>query len=481
MKERVLPEYLKRRLSEMPERPGVYLFKNREKEAIYIGKALSLKKRIAGHFRFFGSGFSKEALMLSQVVSIDILETSTEAEALLLESSLVKEQLPKYNQMLRDDKSYPFLKLTSEEYPRLLLVRIRKADGGKYFGPYTDVKLLRQAVKWLRREFPMRTCKKLPKKVCLMYHLKQCLGPCEDLQSKEDYSRTVKELEYFLEGRRDALVRSLAKRMKEASQKKEYEKAQAHFELMKALSSVPSRSKHKPEVSSVLEDFQKIFSLPALPHRIECYDISNIQGREPVGSMVVFQDGKPHRSEYRRFRVKTVKGIDDYRMMREVVGRSYRRRLEEKKPLPDLVVIDGGKGHLMAAKAELDEIGLKDLPLLSIAKEHEIIFSPLRERPYVLPAASPVLQRVRHLRDEAHRFAITFHRRLHRKEALVSGLDGIPGLGPKGRQKLLKKFGTMAKMREAGETALAEEAGLSRKAAAAVFQALRSETFKGRA
>ncbi len=464
----------------MPPSPGVYLFKNREGEILYIGKALSLKKRVAGHFRFWEESFSKEGLMLSQISRIDILETTTEAEALLLESSLVKEHLPKYNQMLRDDKSYPFLKITSEEFPRLLLVRNRIADGGKYFGPYTNVRLLRQAIKWLRQEFPMRTCKKLPKKVCLMYHLGQCGGPCEGIQPKEDYLATVKELELFLEGRRDALVRSLAKRMKEYSQKQDYEKAKVHYELMRSLSAVPVSGALKLQPSQVLADFQKAFSLPRLPRRIECYDISNIHGHEPVGSMVVFEDGKPKRSDYRYFRVKTVTGIDDYRMMREVVGRSYRRRLEEKKPLPDLVVIDGGKGHLMAAKTELDSLGLKELPVLSIAKEHEVIFSPERERPYVLPAASPVLQLVRHLRDEAHRFAIGFHRRLHRRAVMVSQLDHIPGLGPKGREKLLKKFGTVGKIKTADPEQLVLKAGLNRKAAQAVFQTFNSSIAEGK-
>ncbi len=467
-----LPKYLKIRLQEMPERPGVYFLKNRDNEIIYIGKALSLKKRIAGHFRFFGQGLSKETLMMSQVARIDILETPTEAEALLLEASLVKEQLPKYNQMLRDDKSYPFLKITAEEYPRLLVVRERKADGGKYFGPYTSASLLRQAVRWLRREFPMRTCKKLPAKICLMYHIGQCAGPCENRQTKNDYLTTVKELQFFLEGRRDAIVRSLAKRMKLFSRQHEYEKAQTHYELMKALSSVPSRLSSKMEPSQVLADFQKVFSLPSLPRRVECYDISNIQGQQPVGSMVVFQDGKPSRADYRRFHVKTVKGIDDYRMMREVVGRSYRRRLEEKKPLPDIVVIDGGKGHLMAAKAELDILGLAQLPIVSIAKEHEIIFSPHRQRPYVLSGSSPVLQLLRHLRDEAHRFAIGFHRRLHRKAALLSQLDCIHGLGAKGREKLLKNFGTVAKIKRIKSEELIQKAGLNRKVADAVVRAL---------
>src|SRR3989338_2925121 len=197
-----IPKFLKERIHSLPLKPGVYLFLNREGAVIYIGKALSIKKRVGGHFRFFGESFSKEGKMLTEVSRINFIETPTEAEALLLEASLVKEKLPKYNQVLKDDKSYPFLKVTGEEYPRLLITRKRKADGSKYFGPYTDARLLREAVKMLRREFPLRTCKKFPKKVCLMYHLGLCGGPCEEKQAKADYLATVKELEAFLEGRR---------------------------------------------------------------------------------------------------------------------------------------------------------------------------------------------------------------------------------------------------------------------------------------
>jgi excinuclease ABC subunit C len=473
----IIPEYLSARLKELPAGPGVYLFRDREGKMLYIGKALSIRKRVAGHFRFYGEGAStKEGLMLSQTVTVDVMETPTEAEALLLESAMVKERMPKYNKMLRDDKSYPFLKITGEEYPRLLVVRGRKSDGGKYFGPYTNVRLLRQAVTWLRREFPLRTCKTIPKKLCLMYHIGQCGGPCEAVQSAESYRATVKELENFLLGKREALVRNLTKRMRAHSENKEYEKAQTLLELVRALSSVPLTGAPQRPSPTVLDDAQKAFSLPTVPRRMECFDISNIHGKEAVGSMVVFIDGKPARSEYRRFRIRTVEGIDDYRMMREVVGRRYRRRLEEKEPMPDLVLIDGGKGHLAAAKKELDEIGLEALPILSIAKQHEIIFAPGREEGYRLSASSPVLQMMRHLRDEAHRFAIRFHRHLHRKEALVSQLDNIPGVGPKSRQKLLKKFGTLDRMRQATEEALVEEAGLTRRAALAVIQTLSEPT-----
>ncbi len=416
---RIIPEYLKQRITELPERPGVYFFKNREREPVYIGKALSIRKRVLGHFRYFGEGFSKEGVMLGQVARIDFIETTSEAEALLLEASLVKEIQPRYNQELKDDKSYPFLKVTAEEYPRLLITRGRKSDGGKYFGPYTDVRLLRQALKMLRRQFPMRTCKKLPKKVCLMYHIGQCKGPCEGYQEKKSYGATAKELEHFLEGRRDAMVRALSRRMKAYSAEKEYEKAKTLYEEIRALSTVPAAPAAKKESSGALEELKETLSLPTLPVRLECFDISNIQGREAVGSMVVFVGGKPSKGDYRRFKIRTVKGIDDYEMMREVIRRRYARALSENQRLPDLAVIDGGKGHLAAAKKELEALGLGALPVISIAKEHEYLFSPGRDRPHILSQSSPALHVIRHLRDEAHRFAITYHRKLHRKKVFL--------------------------------------------------------------
>lgn len=416
-----LPESLARRLTELPTGPGVYLFKNREGDPVYIGKALSIKKRVAGHFRFYGSAASKEAILLGQTSRIDVIETATEADALLLEASLVKELMPRYNSLLRDDKSFPYLKITDEEFPRLLVVRNRKADGGRYFGPYTDAGLLKQAVKKLRREFPMRTCRTLPKRVCLMYHIGQCLGPCAGHQTREDYRKTVEELTRFLEGRHDALVRNLTKRMKEHSAKHEYEEAQALFAQARALSTVPVRSARKRDPLAALEDLKNALGLPRTPRRIECFDISNVQGREAVGSMTVFLDGEPARSEYRRFKVRTVAGIDDYKMMREVVRRRYGGALAAETPAPDLILIDGGKGHLGAARIELLDLGMGAQPVLAIAKQHEHLFAPERERPHILPPYSPGLQVLRHIRDEAHRFAIQYHRKLHRKAVLGKG------------------------------------------------------------
>jgi len=469
--EKLIPEYLKNRIRELPGGPGVYIFRDHNKKPVYIGKALSIRKRVMGHFRFYGEGFGKEGVMLSQVSRVDFIETPTEAEALLLEASLVKEAMPKYNQELKDDKSFPYLKITNEEYPRLLVARGRKADGAKYFGPYTNAKLLRQAVRMLRLQFPLRTCRTLPKRLCLMYHLNQCGGPCEAKQTGDSYNDTVKELEAFLLGRRDALVRNLARRMKEHSKNREYEKAQALFVEIQALSAVPTPSL-RPSGNIVLEELRAAIELKEVPRRIECFDISNIHGKEAVGSMVVFVDGKPARSEYRRFRIKTVTGIDDYKMMREVVGRRYSRVHAEGWPMPDLVVIDGGRGHLAAAKAELDAGGFQDLSVISIAKQHEHLFKPDREGPYVLPPTSQALQVVRHLRDEAHRFAIQYHRRLHKKEAMVSALDEIPGVGPVTKDRLLKRIGSVRKIRSLPASEIAERAGIGEKTAEEILRAL---------
>ena len=410
----LIPEFIKNRILTLPTRAGVYLFLNRESHILYIGKARSIRKRVRGHFRFFGE-MSKAGKMLSEVNRIDFIETPSEAEALLLEASLVKEKMPKYNQELKDDKSYPFLKITAEEYARLLIVRKRKPDGSKYFGPYTSVALLRQAVTMLRREFPLRTCKKLPKKVCLMYHLKLCGGPCEGQQSKADYLATVKELEAFLEGHRSALVTSLSRRMKEHAGKKEYEEAKVFYEQIRALSVIPAGRAEKHDPLDVLALMKEALALPRAPKRIEGFDISNIFGKEAVGSMVVFLDGRPARREYRKFKIKTVRAIDDTRMMKEVITRRYSGSLSQTTPLPDLILIDGGKGHLSAAKEALDAMDLSEPVVMSIAKQHEHLFLPKRGGPVILPQSSPVLHLLRHLRDEAHRFAIQYHRKLHKK------------------------------------------------------------------
>ncbi|MCG3176274.1 MAG: UvrABC system protein C [Candidatus Omnitrophica bacterium] len=476
---RLIPEALKARIAELPETPGVYLFRSREGEVLYVGKAVSIRRRVSGHFRYYGETFSKEGVMLSRTTRIDHLETAGEAEALLLESSLVKQLRPKYNQELKDDKSYPFLKITAEKYPRLLIVRRRKADGATYFGPYTSAFLLRQAVERLRREFPLRTCRTLPKKVCLMYHIGQCGGPCEGKVADEQYARIVRELTAFLEGRRDALVRTLSRRMKEHSAAREYEQARAIHQEIQALSSVPSPDTLRRDPEPALRVLASALGLKEPPRRIEGFDISNIQGQEPVGSMVVLIDGKPARSEYRKYKIRTVSGIDDFAMMNEVVGRRYARLLEEGSPLPDLVLIDGGKGQLSAAGAALKKLGLEGrLPLVSIAKQHEHLFLPGRETPVVLSLSSPALKLLLVLRNEAHRFAITFHRGLHRKAQLGSALEAVPGVGPATRRRILSVLSPAALSRTTPEE-LARRTGVSRALALRITRAMAGRSAEG--
>ncbi len=483
----------------MPQSPGVYLIKDARGTPIYIGKARRLKERLLSHFREAATPLSRHASRRSgwrrreqaapadfkgmrirkEAESVDIVKTSSEAEALLLEASLVKEYRPKYNKELKDDKSYPFLKITvEEEFPRLLVVRGRESDGSVYYGPYTSAGLLRQAVSLLRRFFPMRTCQPMPDKVCLMYHIGQCHAPCEGKATRDEYLGIVNELRLFLDGRREVLIRNLEKRMLEASRLRRYEAAQLLRDEIRALSAVSGQA---PEFDRelFLDKMRQAFQLARYPRRIEAFDVSNFQGKNPVGSLVLFENGRPRRSEYRLFHIKSVEGIDDYGMMREVVRRRYERLLNEKKPLPDLVLIDGGKGHLAAARAVLNELNLVDLDLLAIAKRHEYLFKPGRSRPFVLPQDSPILQLLRYVRDEAHRFAISFYRKLHRKAMRVSELDAIPGVGPKRKELLLKKFKAVSRIRRSTVEELRSLPGMNAKTARNIVEYLERTSGRG--
>ena len=343
-------EDLRTKVRNFPHVPGVYIIEGRSGKPIYIGKAGDLQKRLATHFRASSRAEYKAERIQAEAANIRIIETASEAEALLLESSLVKQHTPRYNVELRDDKSYPFLKVTmEEEYPRLLVARGRPSDGSLYFGPYTSVSLLKQAVSFLRRQFPMRTCNPVPDRVCLMYHIGQCRGPCEGKIGREAYMDTVKDLVLFLQGKKSALVKYLSKRMREASGERRYEEARTYRDQIQALSSV-SVARSAASRIAVLDFMQAAVGLSRYPRRIEAFDISNFTGKNPVGSMVVFEDGLPKKSDYRRFKIRWVKGIDDYKMMKEVVRRRYERLLAEKSGLPDLILIDGGRGHLSAAK-----------------------------------------------------------------------------------------------------------------------------------
>jgi excinuclease ABC subunit C len=439
-----------------------------------VGKAESLRKRVGSYFVRRGVPSPRIARMLAHVADVEVRRTGSPAEALLLESQLIKAHQPHYNVALRDDKTYPLLKITREPFPRLVATRRRLADGAAYFGPYTDAGLMHQAVQFLRRVFPMRTCRTFPKTPCLEYHLGQCLAPCAAYITAGAYQRIVEDLTAFLEGKRDHLLRDLSRRMQRAARDQRFEEAARLRDQIQALTSVIV-AKEKSLTAGPLEQLQAALKLAVLPRRIEAFDISNIFGDEAVGSMVVFMEGKPHKAHYRRFRIETVRGSDDYRMMAEVIRRRYGGTLAQALPRPDLVLVDGGKGQLTAACQELAALALA-VPAIGLAKRFEHLFVPGVSAPIVLLPTSPVLHLVQRIRDEAHRFALSYHRRLRGRLATASLLDTMPGVGPARKRALLSHFGSLGRLAQATPEAVARAGRLP----VAVAQAILSRLGKGK-
>lgn len=436
-----VPPALRKRLATLPDQPGVYLFRDAKGALLYVGKALSLRKRVTSYFRDRALLPARVSRMVGRVADLEVRPTASETEALLLEARLIKEAQPYFNVTFRDDKTYPMLKVTNEPYPRLLVTRCKPRDGARYFGPYPNASLMHEAVQFFRRVFPLRTCRAFPKTPCLEYHLGQCLAPCAGYVSKSAYQRIVEDLVAFLNGRRDALLQDLARRMTHASRDQRFEEAARLRNQIQALTSVIV-AKEKSLTAGPLEQLQAALRLPRLPRRIEAFDLSNLFGAFAVGSMVVFIDGTPRKAHYRRFQIETVQGIDDYQMMREVVRRRYGGTLAGELPLPDLIVVDGGKGQLAAACEELAALSLA-IPAMGLAKRFEHIVLPDTDDPIVLLPTSPVLHLVQRVRDEAHRFAITYHRRKRGKAVSASALDAVPGVGPIRKRQLLRAFGTL--------------------------------------
>ncbi|MBI3324494.1 MAG: excinuclease ABC subunit UvrC [Candidatus Omnitrophica bacterium] len=462
-----------RRLATLPEAPGVYLFRDAAGRIAYVGKASSLRRRVSSYFQAPARLSPRIAKLVEQVREVEARTTASEAEALLLESRLIKEHQPKYNVAYRDDKSYPCLTLTDERFPRLLVTRQRTVPGkgrGQVFGPYADAALLRQALQFLQRVFPLRTCRTFPKTPCLEYHLGQCLAPCVGYIEEAAYNRIVADLAAFLRGRREDLLRELSRRMAQAARAQRFEEAARLRDQIQALTSVIT-AKAKSAYAGPLEQLQSALKLPTLPQRIEAFDISNIYGAFAVGSMVCFVGGRPFKAHYRRFKIEQVTGIDDYGMMREVIRRRYSGSLAEQLPWPDLVLVDGGKGHLNAALGQLRALG-RSVAMLGLAKREERILLPDRKDPIVLLPTSPVLHLVQHIRDEAHRFAITYHRRLRAAPTRESALDQVPGIGPKRKALLLSRFGTIKALAAAQAVDVAKAAKISLKQAQALLERL---------
>ncbi|MCX5681357.1 MAG: excinuclease ABC subunit UvrC [Candidatus Omnitrophica bacterium] len=405
-------------LAQVPLSSGVYFMKDGRGNILYVGKAVCLRKRVQSYFRKAHPPFSKTDLLVAEIKNIDWMITSSEAEALLLEASLIKKYHPKYNIELRDDKSYPFILITSDEYPRIAIVRPKTekagAQEGKLFGPYVDSKLIREALILIRKIFHYRTCRAMPKKACLDHHMGLCDAPCIKNISVSDYQKLIRHITFILEGRKDELSRYLRKEMEGRVKAKEFEKAAVLRDQIRAVGALYSGTKDINYYKEA-EQLKLALSLKKIPQRIEAFDISNLMGHQAVGSMVSFLNGASDKQNYRRFRIREVQGIDDFQMIAEVVRRRYLRLKNEGALFPDLILIDGGKGQLSAAKAELDKLNL-NVPIASLAKREEEVFLPHKRSAVILKKDSLGLKLLERIRDEAHRFAVSYHRNLRSKK-----------------------------------------------------------------
>jgi excinuclease ABC subunit C len=597
-----VPDPVAAKLPHLPDGPGVYLWKGRDGTTLYVGKAKRLRSRVRSYFNNDQLDSVKTRHLVGLIADLETIVVPTEAHALILEANLIKEYHPRFNIALRDDKSYPYIKVTLQEpFPRVYVTRRLEDDGAKYFGPYTDVGAMRRALNVVKRIFTVRSCNydmpaQMPERPCLDYYIKRCKAPCILAQSQHDYRSMIDEVVLFLSGRPDEVVRRVKERMDLAAEQLDFERAAElrdvlhHLEQMeeptvvleveggdrdvvgyardgddacvvvlrirsgKLLSreqrfltnidgeddsevltmflagsyvgmqekarqlllpfdfqdrelleqtlpdtriQIPQRGPRRDLIAlaeqnarHLLEELKlssseaeeragdpvyelgRELGLQRLPRSLVCFDISTTQGTDTVGSCVWFENGRPKRSEYRKFKVKTVEGTDDFASMHEVVHRYFERRLKEEKALPDLIVIDGGKGQLSAAQAALAELGVAERPLISLAKREEEIFVWGRTEPLRLSRRSPGLRLLQQARDEAHRFAVTYNRKRRTMRTVTSELLKVPGIGPVKRRQLLKEFGSVQGVRDAGEEAIARLPGFNADRARKLLESL---------
>ena len=422
-------------LKSFPDSPGVYLMKAAGGEIIYIGKAKSLRKRLSS---YLSNDLSAKTLrLMANVADIEYRLCPSESMALILEAGLVRELKPKYNTALRDDKSFPSVKITNDEFPAVYVTRKKENDGARYFGPYTNAALLRQALKIIRGYFPYRSCKTMPKKACIYYRIKLSPAPCIGKISREEYAKTIKRISLILEGKGQELIKDLTAQMREKAKERGFEEAArlrdkiialgtfkpSGYSMQEALGAKESIKRTAKIAKKViaegdfLAELKEVLRLSKLPKRIEAFDVSNILGRQATASMVSFYKGIADKDNYRRFRIKTVRQSDDYKMMAEAVHRRYLRLKQENLPLPDLILVDGGRGQLSAAKKELEDLGI-DVPIISLAKREEDIYTISSVRPIRLKNNSLALRLLQSIRDESHRFALKYHRLLRKKRFL---------------------------------------------------------------
>ncbi len=477
-------DQIRGKLAQLPHKPGVYLMKDRFGTVIYVGKARDLRKRVSSYFHPSrrGSWDLKLNALIEAVHDLDTYPVRTEPEALLLEGKLIKEYQPRYNISFRDDKRFLLVKVNlNDPIPRFVLTRLRQDDGARYFGPFVHSSSARHTLTLARRKFNLRGCRPFTPgpddyKHCLYAHLKFCTAPCIGNVPLDDYRRQVAAACDFLDGQTGEMERELGGLMKKAAASEDFEKAAQYRDALDDLRLTTQKTRKFSRLPRALPialdpqrdlaELARVLNLPSAPARIEGFDISNISGTFAVASMVSFRDARPDRSNYRRFRIKTVAGQDDFACMAETVRRRYSRLLREApRAMPDLIVIDGGKGQLNAALAELARLGLQHLPAIGLAKEFEEIHRPGQPEPTRLGRDSGALKLLQRVRDESHRFANTYNARLRLKKISESILDEFPGMGRQRKMALLKKFGSLHRLRLAAVEDIAAVPGFGGKTA----------------
>ncbi|MFZ5805683.1 MAG: excinuclease ABC subunit UvrC [Verrucomicrobiota bacterium] len=475
---------LSRHIRELPHKPGVYLFRDRIGRVIYVGKARDLRKRVSQYFHPSRKRRAdiKTRALVECVYDIQTHIVKSEPEAILLEGKLIKEYQPKYNVSFRDDKRFLIIKIIlNDPFPRFQLTRIRKNDGARYFGPFAHSTSVQRTMEFLKKNFHLRSCSpRLPGeedyKHCLDHIIKNCSAPCVKKISQEDYKKNAIAACEFLEGKSAEWIGKLKAEMGKASEKMNFEKAAQLRDMMESIQRTTKQEKKfwkdfptaiVPEKD--LEELRDALKLPAIPEIIECFDISNISDTHKVASMVCFKNGRAHKQSYRRYRIKTVQGQDDFASMAEVVKRRYSRVTKEASTFPDLIVVDGGKGQLSAALKELERLKIFQQPLIGLAKQEEEIFLPRNPNPLWLPRKSGALKLLQRVRDEAHRFANAYHQLLMKKRIAESVLDDCPGMSRNKKTALLRHFGSIENIRKATVEQLATVQGVSPRLANQIF------------
>ena len=484
---------VKKKLQDLPDKPGVYLMRDRNGKVIYVGKAKSLRNRVRNYFQrgTLRSADAKIRGLIKSIDDFDFLIVRSDADAVLTEGRMIKEYRPRYNTSFKDDKRFLLLRMNrNDPWPGLHLCRIRRNDGSTYFGPYASAASARAAKDFTEKRFGLRQCS--PRKPdestykhCMADIIRHCSAPCIGKVDRAAYLEQMDEAAAFLRGERGDILKELQAEMEAASGELNFERAAILRDTLMLLrravkqraSGLKSLATKSDEGREGLLQLQTALRLPTLPRVIETFDISNISGTSATASMVVAVDGLPAKNRYRMFRIKTVVGPDDPGMMAEATHRRYKRLLDENKPLPDLIVFDGGITQLRAGRAELDLLGLQRIPTVGLAKRYEEVYWDITNKsaPLRLPLDSPGLRVLTNIRDEAHRFALTYHRKIREKRIRDSALDEIPGIGEKRKQVLLQHFGSVDRLRKAQVADIAEAPGIGRTFAELIYSCLHGE------